>query len=1108
VIAGHLLFSPIGRRTVSDQRRNFVGRKRELAEMRTALDETMAGRGGLLLLSGEPGIGKTSLANLVATEAAARGAVVAWGRCWEGGGAPAFWPWIAVIRAYLSNRDLHPLDTIPAHARDYVAKLLPELRGSEAAPAEAEQFAAASGLSSGEPADQRFRLFDAIATLLASLARHRPLVIVLDDCHLADPASLLLLRFVARDIHRLALLVIVTYRETEVSRDPELAQLMAELGREGSRISLRGLTVADVAEFVATAAGTRPYQRMIERLMSATEGNPFFVSEIVRLLVAERQLGRDDAEDFGSFRIPDSIRVAIRRRIALISEPARNALTVASVVGHEFDLPMIRDACGLPIEQLIAALDEAEDCGLVSEVADNIGRYRFDHALISETLYDDLSRRDARELHLRIAKTIETLHGSALEPQFAKLAYHYHAALPLSPLDKTIACAQRGAQNARAMLAYEDAARLFEMAIQALEMSQPVDEKLRCELLLSMGEALHAAGLFNRTRSAFELAAKSAKIIGSAEQLARAAIGFGLPPSTPGTIDHKLISLLEEAAKSLSENDSALLAMVLARMASEFFWAHDPRRTALAGQALEIARRVNDPFALLYVLFTRHTALWEPENLPERLAATGEIIRLAEDTGNQTWALRARYMRIADLLELGDIPAVDSEIEQYSKLAAELRQHLGYEHLARATRALMDGRFEEAERLANQTLEVAGRLERRTRPFRQAVNSQMLILRREQGRLRELEPFFRSNRARLRRSPLALCAMAFCYSELGQRNEARSIFEELAAGDFESLPRDMGWYSMLVLLSEVCCAIGDSARAAVLYRLLAPHEARNAILDIHVCYGSVAHYLGTLSVAMGELDRAQTHFESALRFNLKMGARPWVARTRYHYAAMLVARGNPGDREKANQLAELAQASAESIGMKALAERVRELRGLDLRAGAAPDGTVTILFSDIENSTPITEQLGDLRAHELLQAHNAIIREQIAAHQGFEVKSMGDGFMIAFSSARRALLCAIAIERAFAAYTAEHPDTPLRVSIGIHTGEAIKETGDFYGKAVIIASRIGAKARGGEILVSSTLKDLTENIGDVQFDAGRDVQLKGLTGVHRLYAVNWQNDRP
>jgi class 3 adenylate cyclase len=175
----------------------------------------------------------------------------------------------------------------------------------------------------------------------------------------------------------------------------------------------------------------------------------------------------------------------------------------------------------------------------------------------------------------------------------------------------------------------------------------------------------------------------------------------------------------------------------------------------------------------------------------------------------------------------------------------------------------------------------------------------------------------------------------------------------------------------------------------------------------------------------------------------------------------------------------------------------------DLVGHASLDGTVTILFTDIENSTAMFEKLGDLRAHEILHEHNAIIREQLAAHQGFEVKSMGDGFMLAFSSARRALLCAIAIQRAFEAWGDKHPDDPIRVRIGLHTGEAIKEGGDFYGKTVILASRIAGEATGGEILVSSTLKDMIESAGDLRFEESREVELQGLAGVHRIHKAQW-----
>jgi eukaryotic-like serine/threonine-protein kinase len=1086
----------------------LIGRTPELLELRTALADAIAGRGGLVMLGGEPGIGKTALADEISSEAAARGAQVAWGRCAEDSGAPAYWPWMEILRALVRNRDRHWLDAILGDRAAQLSALIPELAVPASSPAGAEPAAQATGMGSNEPADQRFRLFDSIATLIAEIARDRPILIVLDDAHDADPASLLLLRFIARGVRRIPLLLVVTYRENELRLDPKRAESLAAMRREGATMVLTGLGAPEIAAFVESRMASAPDALLVAELRKVTEGNPFFLSEIVRLLAAEGP-GKS-AGGTAAFRIPDGVRAAIKRRLAMVSEATRNALGVAAVAGRDFDLATIREACALPLESLLTALDEAEAGGLVTTRHDHMGGYRFSHALIPETLYADLSKPAVRELHLRIAQTLETLDRSNLEPQLAKLAYHYAAALPSGPLDKAIAYARRGAQHAQTMFAYEDAARMYQMAISALELAHPADERMRCETLLNLGEALYGAGLFDRARSAFARASASARQIGSAEDMARAALGFGMPPSTPDRADHDLIAMLEQARDALGGSDSALHAMILARMSVEYFWAHDSHRAELSRQAVEIARRAGDSAALLYVLYARHTAVWEPDNLEERLAIASEIIALAGHTGNRRWALKvwglgAHYMRFADLLEAGDIASVDREIAQYARLATELRQDLGYEELIRATRALMDGRFDEAERLGIKTLEVAMRLERRLGPFRAAVNSQLLILRREQGRIGELEPVLRNNLARTPGSALRRCALAFLYSQTGRRAEARVSFEELAAGNFIALPRDMSWYAMMVLLTEVCAYLGDAARARMLYQLLEPYAGRNAVLDIHVCYGAVAQYLAMLAATIGELDQAQSHFEAALRLNLEMGASSWVARTRYEFAAMLLGRDRPGDRERALELAELAVATADSLGMQALRENLRELTGPDPRADAGPDGTVTIMFTDIEDSTGTTERLGDVRAQAWLREHNALVREKIKEHQGFEVKSMGDGFMIAFPSARRALNCAIAIQRACTAYSETHRDAPIRVSIGAHTGEAIKETGDFYGKTVIVAARIGARARGGEILVSATLRDLTISAGDLNFDAGREFELKGLSGAHRVYALEWAN---
>jgi class 3 adenylate cyclase len=279
---------------------------------------------------------------------------------------------------------------------------------------------------------------------------------------------------------------------------------------------------------------------------------------------------------------------------------------------------------------------------------------------------------------------------------------------------------------------------------------------------------------------------------------------------------------------------------------------------------------------------------------------------------------------------------------------------------------------------------------------------------------------------------------------------------------------------------------------------------------------------------MGHWEDAQRHFDEALAFDEKIGARPYLAGVQRWYADMLQEHGQPGDREKAQGLVNQALATFEELGMKkdverALALKLR-LQGVDrtspyssigvvaaaveaeqpdLRPHAAPDGTVTLLFSDIEGSTAMTERLGDRRWLEVLRSHNGTVRECLQAHNGYEVKTEGDGFMLAFSSARRALQCAIAIQRAFAAHN-ETADEPIRVRIGLHTGEAIKEAEDFYGRHVVLASRIADQAQGGEILVSSLLKELTESAGDIQFGEGREMALKGLKGKQRIFGVEWE----
>jgi class 3 adenylate cyclase len=405
---------------------------------------------------------------------------------------------------------------------------------------------------------------------------------------------------------------------------------------------------------------------------------------------------------------------------------------------------------------------------------------------------------------------------------------------------------------------------------------------------------------------------------------------------------------------------------------------------------------------------------------------------------------------------------------------------------------------------------------------------QLFDIRWGQGRREEFGVTMKGFVAQYPAVPAWRCGLAFIYGEMGRDAEARAELDNLAANDFKDIPQDANWLIGVALLSQVCALVGDAGGAATLYDLLLPYAGVNVYIGAPVLFsGSASHYLGSLAATMSRWEEAERHFKDALEMHTKMGARPWLARTPHDYAKMLLARDEPGDRERALELLSQALDTAQELGMKALIEKALALKlraqGIDpsvsqssidavaaavyidkpdLHQHAAPDGTVTILFTDIEGSSEMTERLGDERWLELLRAHNTVVRRRIEAHSGFEVKSQGDGFMVASQSARKALECAVDIQRAFAERN-ETSEEPIRVRIGLHTGEAIKEAEDFYGKNVILAARIAGRAKGGQILVSEVTRTVIGSLAGVEFqDAGRK-QLKGIKGRQRLYEVVW-----
>ena len=457
----------------------FVGREPELAELSSGLDDAFAGRGQLFLLQGEPGIGKSRLADEVVNRAARRGALVLIGRCWEAGGAPAYWPWTQALRAYV--RAAEPGDVrqqLGASAAD-VARIVPQLY--ELFPGLAE-----SGAADSEAA--RIRLFDSTASFLMRAAAERPLVLVLDDLHVADEPSLLLLRHVASSLEDSGVLVVGTFRDL----DPAVQAVettLAELGRLPvmRRVRLPGLDRGEVAQLAELTAGVAPAEQLVAELFAETEGNPLFVLEVVRLLAFEGRLGSEAPK---GTQIPQTIREAIGRRLRTLSGECRRVLSLGSVLGREFGLVALeRTADYTGIDRLLGVLDEAIAARVVEDLPGSFGRLRFGHALIRDTFYEEIPATHRRRLHLRVAEVLETLYAGNSEPHLAELAHHFSLALPAAAPETALEYAMRAGRRAADVLADEEAVRLYRLAVDILERTGVKDDARRRELLVLLDQA-------------------------------------------------------------------------------------------------------------------------------------------------------------------------------------------------------------------------------------------------------------------------------------------------------------------------------------------------------------------------------------------------------------------------------------------------------------------------------------------------------------------------------------------------------------------------------------------------------------------------------------------
>jgi len=883
----------------------FVGRRAELERLAGDLEAALAARGRLALISGEPGIGKSRLADEVTRRARSRGADVVIGRCWEAGGAPAYWPWVQLLRACIRDAEPELLRAQMGAGAVDLAQVLPELH---------ELFPDLPVTSALDSAAARFQLFDATVRFLRDVSAHRPLVIVLDDLHAADASSLLLLQFLGRELASSRILVIAAYRDVDPIPGTALISTIAELVREPTtrRLSLTGLNEQEVGEYLELTAAELATVDVAASLFAETEGNPLFVAETVRLLTQ----ADDRTATHETLVIPQSVRDVISRRLARLSQECNRALQLASLLGREFAPAALARLNQSTEDTLLDTLDEAASARVISEVPGSVNRLRFTHVLIRDTLYEGLTQTRRVQLHRRTLEALEALYGEAPGPHLAELAHH---AVDGGDVQRAVLYARRAGDHALALLAYEEAVRLYQLGLDQLEPGGG-SQRERCELLLALGHAQVRAGEAADGKNTFLRAAQIARRLALPEELARAALGYGgrFAWARAGG-DQRLVPLLREALELANGLEVPLRARLVGRLAAALSdQPDDDERAALSDEAVAMARRSEDAPTLAYTLVARFSAIWSPTTVHERLAIASEVVDLAQRIGDKERAVEGHGFRFNALMELGEVDAAAADLADRGRLTNEMRQPAQrWVHLVLETaRSIFFGKFDAAEATLRETFELR---EARGAGALDTFELQRFLLRRERGGLTEIESALESAASAYPMRPLLRFATASLLAELDRSEKAR---RQLALTGFGGVPLDSDWLVAAALVARTCALLGERATAATVYERLLPYAERNAHGPGDASVGAVAGYLGLLAAARGHVDAAARHFEDALERNAQMGARPWLAHTQDDYGQLLLHRGHPADRKRARELMGSALATYRELGMKPHADRL------------------------------------------------------------------------------------------------------------------------------------------------------------------------------------------
>jgi DNA-binding NarL/FixJ family response regulator len=843
----------------------ILGRARELGFIEQGVVAARASAGGLILVCGEPGIGKTRLLVEATANAATSGALVAWGRCREDGEAPPFLPWVQLLRSAVEQRGAVVSD---------LRIRWPEVVGLLDPPADPA--------TEHVPPSAQFRLFTSFIEIIAHLGRQRGLVAVIDDLHRADQASLALLDHAALELATLPVLLVAAYRDTEAPSGGMFAGQIARVTEAAGApvVSLGGLAQHDVSVLISRLAG--PVGSAVAAIVAErTNGNPFFVTEIALALRAGPNQDAIAAET-----LPPTVLALITARVDRLPSETRHALEAAAVLGRDFGRMPLAGMLGTTEIAIAAAMQPAASTGLIASGPG--GTYRFTHAMVQSAVYGMLSIQRRSDLHHRAADAIE-LGRSDDDERVSDLAFHsYHAAIDgdLGPaLGHTLMAGRRAARR----LAFDESVMWLSRALELAERaSLSAPEML--EVILDLAEAEHDAGLTKSARRHFERGAEIARSADLPSTLGRCALGVGTTVVSAGRVDWDLVRLLEEAASRASSGSER--AVLGSRLAIELYW-HDggaPARVA-SRAALVSAEASGDQRAVGVALQSLQFTLRSPDHLLERVAIGERLVASTSDTGQHDLEFDGRLWLAADVLRAADVVRFRELVRSLEAISARTRLPLQrwYSLVMVGQLAAIEGRFDEALRLADESSSLGERLGAEIAPAYRL--GQRCVLARERGGLGLMADDIKAQAERMPHFVTIRSFAALTAATTGDLRAARLEVDRLAGDGFSSVPRDSLWVATVALLTEAA-AISGSTLTSELVSLLAPHRGTLVVNGLPNCWGSCDRFLGRAYLALADLETAADHLASAERLEASSGLLVHLARTRLDLARLAGARGD------------------------------------------------------------------------------------------------------------------------------------------------------------------------------------------------------------------------